>query len=221
LKDVVSEGKDELHPKPFVEGKYLARWLPSTNKWLEWGTARAPVLFRRRTFPELYEVEEKLISISIAASAEKLRVVYDNQKLYHNDSAYCFIPWHRLAGVRNRSIKQRTRYRDEKPERLELPRREELEQTSCRFALKFLLGVMNSIVAGDFLRANRRHNIRFYPDDWKKLPIPDVSSAQQSPVVALVDAILGAKRADFEADMSALEDALNREVAALYGIIGE
>jgi len=81
--------------------------------------------------------------------------------------------------------------------------------------------VMNSIVAGDFLRANRRHNIRLYPDDWKKLPIPDVSSAQQAPVVALVDAILGAKRADFEADMSALEDALNREVAALYGVIGE
>lgn len=218
LKDVVSEVKDERHPKAFVEGKYLARWLPATNKWLEWGTERAPVLFRRRTFPELYEVEEKLISISMAADVEKLRVVYDNQKLYHNDSAYCFIPWHSLAGVRNRSIKQRTRYRDEKPERPELPQREDLEQTSCRFTLKFLLGVMNSIVAGDFLRANRRHNIRVYPDDWKKLPIPDVSPEEQAPVVALVDEILDAKRAGLEKKVSRLEDKLDQAVSVLYGI---
>ena len=80
MKDVVSDIKDEHHPKPFVEGKYLARWLPDKNKWLEWGTERAPALFRRRTFPELYEAEEKLISITIAADVEKLRVAYDNQK---------------------------------------------------------------------------------------------------------------------------------------------
>ena len=218
LKDVVSDIKDEHHPKPFVEGKYLARWLPDKNKWLEWGTERAPALFRRRTFPELYEVEEKLISITIAADVEKLRVAYDDQKLYHNDSAYCFIPWHSLAEVRNRSIKQRTRYRDEKPKRPDLPQREELEKISSRFALKFLLGVMHSTVAGDFLRANRRHNIRFYPDDWKKLPIPDVSSEQQLPVIALVDKILAAKRKGFEKKVNRLEKKLDIEVSTLYGV---
>ena len=61
LKDLVSDEKDEFHPKPFVEGKYLDRWVPATLKWLEWGTERAPALFRRKTFPELYEVNEKLI----------------------------------------------------------------------------------------------------------------------------------------------------------------
>ena len=71
LKDLVSDEKGEFHLKPFVEGKYLDRWIPATQKWLEWGTDRAPALFRRRTFPELYEVDEKLISISISASAEK------------------------------------------------------------------------------------------------------------------------------------------------------
>ena len=84
--------------------------------------------------------------------------------------------------------------------------------------MKFLLGVMNSTVARDFLMANRRSNIHLYPDDWKKLPIPDVSPERQAPVIALVDAILAAKRADFEADVSALEAALEREVAALYGL---
>ena len=221
LKDVVSDEKDELHPKPFVEGKYLARWLPIRNKWLEWGTQRAPTLFRRRTFPELYEVEEKLISISMAAGVEKLRVVYDDQSFYHNDSAYCFIPWYSLAGVQNRSIKQRTRYRDERPKRPDLPKREDLEQTSCRFSLKFLLGVMNSTVADDFLKANRRHNIRIYPDDWKQLPIPDVSPEQQVPIVALVDKILTAKQKGLERKVSRLEKKLDKKVTVLYGVEDE
>ena len=218
LKDVVSDEKDEFHPKPFVEGKYLDRWIPATLRWLEWGTDRAPGLFRRRTFPELYEADEKLISISMAAGVEKLRVIYDDQKLCHNDSAYCFIPWQSLAGVRNRSIKQRTRYSDERPIRHDLPQREELEKTSCRFNLKYLLGVMNSTVADDFLKANRRHNIRIYPDDWKKLPIPDVTSELQAPVVALVDKILDAKRKGFERKVSHLEKKLDKIVSMLYGI---
>src|SRR5689334_5801214 len=35
LSDLVAEYPDKLHTKPFVEGKHLARWLPSTKKWLE------------------------------------------------------------------------------------------------------------------------------------------------------------------------------------------
>ena len=38
LRDLVSDTKDERHPKPFVEGKHLEKWLPATNKYLEWGT---------------------------------------------------------------------------------------------------------------------------------------------------------------------------------------
>ena len=220
LKDVVSEVKDKRHPKPFVEGKYLARWLPDRNKWLEWGTERAPVLFSRPTFPELYEVEEKLISISMGAGVEKLRVVYDSQKLYHNHSAWSFVPWYALTGVRNRSIQKQTRYRNEKSNP-DLPKREELESVSHRFAMKFLIGVMNSTVARDFLRTNRRSNLNLYPDDWKKLPIPDVSPEQQAPVVALVDKILDAKRKGLEKKVSRLEKKLDKEVAALYGVEDE
>ena len=219
VRDLVSDVRDETHPKPFVEGKHLARWLPATNKWLEWGTERAPALFTSKTFPELYEAAERLISADMAAGIQKLKVSYDDRHLRHNQSAWSFTLWHDLAGVRNRAIKQKARYRDEKPQRPELPQRETLEETSRRFSVKFLLGVMNSTVARDFLMANRRSNIHIYPDDWKKLPIPNVSPERQAPVVALVDAILSAKRADFEADVSALEAALEREVAALYGIL--
>ena len=220
LRDLVSDMRDEDHPKPFVEGKHLARWLPATNKWLEWGTERAPDLFSRPTFPELYKVEEKLISVDMAAGVEKLRVVYDDQKLYHNHSAWSFIPWRSLSGVRNRSIKKQTRYIDEIPHP-DLPQREELEDASRRFAVKFLLGVMNSTAARDFLRAHRRSNIHLYPDDWKQLPIPDVSPEQQEPIIELVDQILAAKRTDPDADVSELENEIDQIVYLLYGLTPE
>lgn len=221
LKDLVSDVKDSIHPKPFVEGKHLARWIPATNKWLEWGTKRAPTLFYRPTFPELYEVEEKLISIAMGDRGENLRVAYDNQKFYYNHSVLSFVPWYSLVGIRNRSIKKRTRYLDEKPQRADLPKREDLERISRRFSIKFLLGIINSTASRDFLSANRRSNICLYPDDWKKLPIPDVPPEQQAPIVELVDQILDAKRADLNVDVSALEDELDREVTALYGITAE
>ena len=220
LRDLVSDMRDEDHPKPFVEGKHLARWLPATNKWLEWGTERAPDLFSRPTFPELYRVKEKLISVDMAAGVEKLRVVYDDQKLYHNHSAWSFIPWRSLSGVRNRSIKKQTRYRDEMPHP-DLSQREELEDTSRRFAVKFLLGVMNSTAARDFLRAHRRSNIHLYPDDWKQLPIPDVPPEEQEPIIELVDQILATKRTDPDADVSELENEIDQIVYLLYGLTPE
>ena len=221
LRDLVVDEKDERHPKPFVEGKHLERWLPAQKKWLEWGTTRAPDLFRRPTFPAMYEAREKLISVDMAAGVEKLRVAYDDQTLYHNHSAWSFIPWHSLSGVRNKSIKKSTRYRDEKPKRPDLPQREELEKTSRCFAVKFLLGVVNSTAAHDFLRANRRSNIHLYPDDWKQLPIPDVTPERQIPLIKLVDQILDGKRTNPNTDVSALEAELDQLVYKLYGLPAE
>ena len=57
-----------------------------------------------------------------------------------------------------------------------------------------------------------------YPDDWKKLPIPDVLPEQQAPIVALVDEILDAKRAGLEKKVSTLEDKLDALVSQLYGL---
>jgi hypothetical protein len=80
---------------------------------------------------------------------------------------------------------------------------------------------MNSSVARDFLRSNRRSNIHLYPDDWKRLPIPDVSPEKQKPIVALVDQILTAKKKDPSADISVLEKRIDEMVYALYGLTPE
>ena len=93
--------------------------------------------------------------------------------------------------------------------------------TSRRYVVKFLLGVMNSTIAHDFLRANRRSNIHLYPDDWKKLPIPDVAAEQQAPIIELVDQILVAKRTDPVADVTELENEIDRIVYSLYGLSPE
>ena len=76
---------------------------------------------------------------------------------------------------------------------------------------------MNSTAARDFLRANRRSNIHLYPDDWKKLPIPDVTLEQQAPIIELVNQVLEIRRADLSADTSEQEAEIDRLVYALYG----
>lgn len=84
--------------------------------------------------------------------------------------------------------------------------------------MKYLLGVMNSTAARDFLRAHRRSNIHLYPDDWKKLPVPDVTADKQGPIIKLVDKILATKRTNPAADVSALEAEIDAFVSRLYGL---
>lgn len=217
MRDLVADAKDKTHPKRFVEGKHLDRWLPLTRKWLEWGTTRAPGLFSRPTFPELYEAREKILVQRSPGPDPK--ACFDDMKLHFTESTVGFVPWSSLSGIQNNSLKKVARYRGERPHRPDLPKREELEKISRKFSVKFLLAAMNSSAAKDFLRANRRSNIHLYPDDWKKLPIPDVSASQQAPVVDLVDQVLAAKRLDPAADVTTIEDQIDALVNELYGLV--
>jgi len=216
MADLISEKRDKLHSKPFVEGKHLDSWLPTMHKWLEWGTERAPAMFSRPTFPQLYTVDEKILVQRSPGPDPK--ACYDDIRLHFTESSVGFVLWHSLSGVRNNSLKKVARYRGEKP-RPDLPKREDLEKISHRFAVRYLLAVMNSSTARDFLRANRRSNIHLYPDDWKKLPIPDVTSEKQTPIIRLVDEILKAKQSDKSADVSAQEAEIDKLVRELYGMV--
>lgn len=216
--DLLCERMDTNHPKPYIEAKDVVRWSYAQTRWLEWGTARSPALWARPTFEALYEVPEKIVAADVSGAQN--RAAYDSSHIFHSHTLISFVPWHSLFGVRNKSLKKAARYRDEDP-RPDLPRREDLEQTSHRFAVKYLLAVMNSSAARDFLRANRRSNIHLYPDDWKKLPIPDVASEDQVRVATIVDKILAALRVDPNADVSALEAEVDRLVCQLYGLTPE
>ena len=213
--DLLSHQRDPSHPKPYIEAKDMSRWVYRQTRWLEWGTKRSPSLLARPTFEQLYEVTEKIIAADVSGAEN--RAAYDSNGVYHSHTLISFVPWYGLAGVRNQSIKKAARYHNEK-QHADLPKREQLEETSRRFSVKYLLAVMNSSTARDFLRANRRSNIHLYPDDWKALPIPDVPLEKQQPLVTLVDHILTAKAAEPGADVSAWEAEIDRLVYALYGL---
>ena len=103
--------------------------------------------------------------------------------------------------------------------------REQLESLPRRFTLKLILAVMNSTAARDWLAARRRSKTHIYPDDWKNLPIPDIPSAKQKPIVELVDAILAEFKqhghplpSDSAARVAELEREIDKQVGGLYGL---
>ena len=215
LEDLIQDYSDKKHPKIFVEGKDLARWIVKRIRYIEWGTHRAPSHFRRPTFPAMYGVKEKLISVDMAAGTAKLRVAYDNTQVFHNHSAWSFVPWYLLKGVRNRSIAKSAKYRDEAEASL-AEYREDREDLSSQFNLKYILAVMNSPWARDYLRSRRRSNIHLYPDDWKPLPVPIVSQSVQEVIANKVDEILKALKKS--PDVSPLEEEVDEMVSILYGV---
>jgi hypothetical protein len=75
--------------------------------------------------------------------------------------------------------------------------------------------------ARDFFRANRRSNIHLYPDNWKKLLVPDVLPERQTPIVSLVDQMLNAKQRNSKADITELEVEADLLVRELYGLTAE
>ncbi len=217
--DLISPVQDRDHPRPFVVGKNLARWHVPLHHYLEYGTDRAPALFRRPTFPELYAVAEKLISLRLAG--QRPCVAYDDGELLHNHTALAFVSWHRLAGTVNKSISKSAKYRTHSVR----GSREGRETVSRRFHLKYILALMNSSLAESWLATRRRNNKDIYPDDWKPFPVADVPLDGQRQLVELVDAILNEHRQhdhplslDLEERVKVLERQIDEHVYGLYGL---
>lgn len=212
--DLVSDVKDKIHPKLFVEGKDLVRWVIKRNYYLEWGTDRAPGKFARQTFLQLHEAKEKLIALVVSAANPP--VAYDARQHFTTHTSCVFVPWHHLKGVKNKSIKKTAKYRSEvKPS--DMPPalfREQLEAESKKFDLKYLLAIMNSNYAKGWLANERRSKLHIYPDDWKGLPIAPATPAEQAEIVALVQKCLDVQGVG----CGAWEQEINERVAALYGL---
>ena len=216
-KDVISDIKDSLHPKPFVLGKDIGRWTFRKVRHLEWGTGRAPSKFRNQCWAEFRDAPIKLVSMR--SPGANPRTVYDDNGTYWDASSIGFVPWHYLKGVVNNSISKTAKYRWQSVD----GDREEREKLSQQFHLKYLLAIMNSTFAKEWLAKRRRSKIHVYPNDWKPLPVPPLSLEEQEEFVKLVDAIL----AEFERwgyplpSMAArrvadLEAELDERVAELY-----
>ena len=82
------------------------------------------------------------------------------------------------------------------------------------FKLEYVLAVINSSSAGQWLDANRRGKMDLYPNVLKGLPIPDASPADQAAIAELAQKCLDAKGVGCEE----WEAEINERVAALYGL---
>ena len=83
--------------------------------------------------------------------------------------------------------------------------------------MKFVTAVLNSTLMDWVFRITSTNNhLNMY--ELEALPIPAATSAQQKPIVALVDRILSAKRRNPSADTSDLERQIDALVYKLYGL---
>ena len=176
--DLISETKDKIHSKEYVEADFVTRYFIKQTKYLEWNTERIPLKVRRPTFPELYAKPKILKGFTSDA-------VYDETGLVSNHGLMILLNFHYLTGVQNLSINNSIQKWNKK-------QRDELEKISKIFALKYILAIINSKFAKFYLNTIRRHRIEyyFYPDDLKKIPIKKIPPKDQTPFIRLADIML-------------------------------
>ena len=89
---------------------------------------------------------------------------------------------------------------------------------------KALLGILNSKMGWWLISKFCTQIQNGYQLIWKyfgQIPIPSITPSQQQSIIALVDKILAAKKADPRADTSAWEDEIDKLVYELYGLTEE
>lgn len=174
--DLLSATKNEINSKIYTEGKYIERFLIDNELFLEWGTERCPTKLVRPTFPELYPCEKLLLA------RQKRIATYTNDNHYCDNTIIMAILSKDLSNVNNNSI---NKYYSN----LELGRKE-IEKNSESFNLKYILSIINSKLIGYYIRFASKGNIDFYPDDWKRIPIKEISLSNQQPFVEKTETML-------------------------------
>ena len=214
--DLVSEEKDKIHIKPYIEGKNLSRYRIDKILYLEWNTDRCPKKLVRPTFPELYN-KPKLLCGTMTSGT------FDNTGVICNHSIVVFVSFTNLKSVENKSISNSIKKFNTLP-------RSDLEKLSEKFDLKYLLAVLNSKFANCFLNGIRRHRLKnyFYPDDFRNMPIADIHPANQQPFITLIDRILDITKDDDylqnqqkQVKVKILEGEIDQLVYHLYGLTEE
>jgi type I restriction-modification system DNA methylase subunit len=177
--DLISEVKDDIHCKEYVEGKDLERYFIKRVRYLEYGTERCPAKIRRKTFPELY-TNRKLVINGLG----NFKVVLDDiGTLCSNHKGQLCILWKDLHGIENTSIETSIKKFCRFP-------RIEMETLSYDCDLRYLLAILNSKYAIELLNNIRGGDMNIYPEHIRNIPIPHIQQEAQQPFVELADTML-------------------------------
>ena len=201
--DLISETYDEIHSRKYIEAKDIDKYRVKRVRYLEWNTERCPDKLRRPTFRELYD-RPKLIMNCLGT----INVTIDVEEHFlHNHSIYCAILWKDLKGVNNKSISSSIK-------KFCKHTRAEMEALSGEVDLLYLLGVLNSSMAGQLLADQRGGDYHIYPEHIRNLPIPIATPKQQEGIAQLVRIIM--EKIHGGQDSEAEQQKVNQMVSALY-----
>jgi len=218
--DLISEQKNLINNKAYVEAENIGRYKIKKIRYLEWNTSRVPKKVSRPTFPELYDQPKIMRGFTTDAT-------YDDQNLICNHGIMLLIPFHFLNKINNRSIVSNIKKLSES--------REKLERISKKMELKYILAILNSKFAKVYLNAKRRHRIEFYfyPDDLKKLPLVELDKHEQELFVKEVDKIIALykklsksskhleENQNILKQIKSIDNVIDEMVYKLYGITDE
>ena len=166
--DLLSSIKDDTHPKLYFEGKDIGRWGLMRQRYIEYGTERSPNKWSRKGFTEMFEGSPKLVTMRSPGTLP--RTMLDINDGYFNESAIGFKRWIDLQGIDNNSVSKS--YKD-------IEERTLFESISSYYSYKTLLAIFNSSFIRYELNTNRRSNIHIYPDDWKRLALPNIDTDER------------------------------------------
>ena len=125
----------------------------------------------------------------------------------HSDSMFSAVLWKDLKGVNNKSIsssiKKFCKYT-----------RPDMEVLSSEVDLLYLLGVLNSSMAGKLLADQRGGDYHIYPEHIRNLPIPIATFKQQEEIAQLVRTIM--EKIHGGQDCESEQQKVNQIVSALY-----
>ena len=204
--DLLSDVKDAIHCREYVEGKNIEKYLVRKIRFVEYNTYRSPALLSRPTFPELYSTPKIIFNI-----LGQMTGTYDDTGLMHNNSLNACVLWKDLHNIDNKSIQSSIK-------RYSKYSREELEKISEMVNIKYLLGVMNSKYADTLLINMRGGDYHIYPEHVRNIPIPVATEAQQLAIIKLVDEILFIKKTTPSANTQKKEAEIDALVYELYGV---
>ena len=201
--DLISETYDEIHSRKYIEAKDIDKYQVKRVRYLEWNTERCPDKLRRPTFRELYNRPKLLIN---RLGFLKVHLDMDIHFL-HSDSMFSAVLWKDLKGVNNKSISSSIK-------KFCKHTRAEMEALSSEVDLLYLLGILNSSMAGQLLADQRGGDYHIYPEHIRNLPIPIATSKQQEEIAQLVRIIM--EKIHGGQDCETEQQKVNQIVSTLY-----